>query len=268
MNFLPDDARTAGHQDTQREPCQLVVPAPRADQPLTLKILKDHLRFADPAIREVLQRHPSSQGNEYLKCLSQADVAVCAAHDAGDSVLIGVRHFVAQHWGKCDLPAIKRAQDWLVAEHGLTRDQSEVITLSDLLKKLNPQKRRSGRPRTTEKDSATKVIGALNRHHGYDNGSVTNLTPATNRGLQKAYGLSSNALSRFLKDRFRNETEPTARYKAACRVAAKLGALLKLWNRDFPGHNALLHDEEGEEETRTQGRRAGRTPGSRRDEDD
>src|SRR5262249_46884773 len=45
-------------------------------------------------------------------------------------------------------------------------------------------KRRVGRPKKDEKDSAAVVIAALCRHHGYqEDGSVANYEPATNRGL-------------------------------------------------------------------------------------
>jgi hypothetical protein len=78
----------------------------------------------------------TTQGYDYWRRLSQAHVAVCQAHDAGDALLIGVRHFVAQGWGSFDLHALNRVADWLVAEHGLTREQADSIALPELLGKL------------------------------------------------------------------------------------------------------------------------------------
>src|SRR5579871_95860 len=64
---------------------------------------------------------------------------------------------------------------------------------------MQPAKR-TGRRKKTEKDSASLVVAALNKWHGNEGGSVTNHEHATNRGLGEKFGLSKNALSRFLKD--------------------------------------------------------------------
>ena len=78
----------------------------------------------------------TSQGYDYWRRLSRAHAAMCQAHDAGDTVLTGVRHFVTQRWGGFDQQALHRLADWLVAEHGLTREEAEGITLPELLVKL------------------------------------------------------------------------------------------------------------------------------------
>jgi hypothetical protein len=114
--------------------------------------------------------------------------------------------------------------------------------------KVAPTKRRGGRPKKTEKDSATKVVAALSAHHGYESGSVTNYVPATNRGLAERFGVSKNALTRFLKDRFPNEEYPFKKYKVACRNKT-IGTFLALWNGELPGHHAdLMSHESGSEE--------------------
>ena len=108
--------------------------------------------------------------------------------------------------------------------------------------------RRTGRPKKIEKDSATLVVAALSKWHGYEGGSVTNPEPATNRGLADGYGLSPNALSRFLKDRFPEEKNPHKKYDAACRNGT-IGTLLALWNREPPSRHAdLLPHESGRED--------------------
>jgi hypothetical protein len=91
-----------------------------------------------PAQGQLLQENP--EGYAYWKRLSQANVAVCQALDAGDPVLIGVRHWVAERWGSYDLPALNRAVEWLVADYGMTLQQAENITLPDLLTKKRFQK--------------------------------------------------------------------------------------------------------------------------------
>jgi hypothetical protein len=100
-------------------------------------------------------------------------------------------------------------------------------------------KRRVGRPTKSEKDSATKVLAALTAHHGYESGSVTEHAPASNRGLAAQFGLSPNALSRFLRSRFPHEHKPHKKYVAACHNGT-IGSLLMLWNRELPGHLANL----------------------------
>jgi hypothetical protein len=107
-----------------------------------------------------------------------------------------------------------------------------------------PNKRPTGRPKKTEKDSATKVVAALAKHHGFEeNGSVTNYEPASNRGLAEAYGLSPNALSRFLSAKFVKDGHK--QYKIACRND-KIGAMLALWRGELPGRLAdLLPEESG-----------------------
>ena len=100
-------------------------------------------------------------------------------------------------------------------------------------------RRRTGRPKKTEKDSATKVIAALSRHHGYqEGGSAMNHDPATNRGLADDFELSENALSRFLKGH-----GGYTKYKAACRNGT-IDTLLALWNRECAARLAALLREE------------------------
>jgi hypothetical protein len=94
--------------------------------------------------------------------------------------------------------------------------------------------KRTGRPKNTEKDSASKVIAALNVHHGYEGGSVTNYEPAKNRQLA---GVSKNALSRFLADKLGNGGHK--KYVAACQNAS-IGTLLRLWNGETPDRHAEL----------------------------
>ncbi|MBI1913227.1 MAG: hypothetical protein HYS12_00460 [Planctomycetes bacterium] len=113
-------------------------------------------------------------------------------------------------------------------------------------------KRRPGRPKKTEKDSATFVVAALNKWHGYEGGCVTNYEPASNRGLadlfnkgskHKDYRLSENALSRFLKERFPGEEKPHKKYKVACHTET-IDTLLALWNRELPARHAELRDDD------------------------
>jgi hypothetical protein len=121
--------------------------------------------------------------------------------------------------------------------------------------------RRGGRPRKKEKDGDLKTLAALNIHHGYDNGVVGNLTPATNRDLV-SLGASSAALTRFLKKKL--PENPSASYRAACR-SKRIASLLQFWNGEMPTRNATLGNEEPPEETSGNGHRRGRQPGSHND---
>jgi hypothetical protein len=107
-----------------------------SDQPLTLRTLKDAFQAAGlrPARVQLLQQ--TAEGYDYWRRLSRAYVAVCREYDAGGSLLICVRHFVTQRWGSCDLIALSRVIDWLVAEHELTPEQAESITLAEIVGKL------------------------------------------------------------------------------------------------------------------------------------
>jgi hypothetical protein len=133
------------------------------------------------------------------------------------------------------LQQVGRLEDWLASagrEHQKGGGQ-------------RPGKRRTGRPKKTEKDSETLVVAALSKWHGYEGGSVTNYEPATNRGLADKFHLSPNALSRFLKKKFSKEKDPHRRYVTACHNET-IGALLTLWNREMPGRHAdLLPPESG-----------------------
>jgi hypothetical protein len=111
-------------------------------------------------------------------------------------------------------------------------------------------RRKTGRPKKEEKDSATKVVAALSAHHGYGEGmSVTNREPATNRGLRQ-YGVSGNALSRFLNAKLGEGGH--RKYKAACRTG-RIGVLLSVWRGETPSrlldlqpHESGREDDQGD----------------------
>jgi hypothetical protein len=160
----PPTQQSERAEQIRNELGQVVVPAFRID-PLTLQTLKDHLIFVEmpSAARAALVNscttaaegfmpddvlaslREASQANcRYWKLLVQASAAVCAAQDAGDPTLLGVRYYVAERWGECNLDGLARAVDWLVAVHGLTKEQAEDIALPDFLGKLR------GRPRPVD----------------------------------------------------------------------------------------------------------------------
>lgn len=103
-------------------------------------------------------------------------------------------------------------------------------------------RRKTGRPKKSEKDSETKVVAALSKHHGYEpGGSVSNYEPAKNRDLAKEFDLSGNALSRFLTDKLGPGGGKT--YKNRC-SQGKIGALLVIWNRELPSRDPPIRDDE------------------------
>jgi predicted transcriptional regulator len=129
----------------KRKPKTAKPPAPTSPQQpagpaeLTLRSLRDQLRLLalHPSNISLLQ-NSSPEGYVLWKHLSRADVAVCQAQDAHDPTLIGVRHYVTQRFGGCDLNALGRVVDWLVAEHGMTADEAEALPLADVLTRLRP----------------------------------------------------------------------------------------------------------------------------------
>jgi hypothetical protein len=131
----------------------------------------------------------------------------------------------------------------------VTPDTARLLGKSETNKASPPAKRRTGRPKKAEKDSATRVVAALNVHHGYQNGVVANYDPATNRRLAAVVnarlrpgdrGLSDNALTRFLSDRLDGGYKE---YEAACRTG-RIGTFLALWNRELPSRLARLRSHE------------------------
>jgi hypothetical protein len=105
----------------------------------TLQTLLDHFILAD-VHRDGLvpQLQATPEGFRYWRQLSDASVLICRAHDAGDPVLAGVRHFLRERWGGIDRAVLDRAIDWLAVEHGLTREQALALPLADLLARLRP----------------------------------------------------------------------------------------------------------------------------------
>jgi hypothetical protein len=113
-----------------------------------------------------------------------------------------------------------------------------------VLSALRLTRKRTGKRPKTEKDSDAVTLSALCKWHGYDEGSVTNPTPARNLDLKnKPYNLASNALTRFLKKHggFPN-------YKAHC-AKGRIGFLLKSWRGELiDRHPELLPHESGRPE--------------------
>ena len=81
------------------------------------------------------------------------------------------------------------------------------------------------------------MFEALNLHHGYEKGSVTNYEPASNRELAEMwnkrrktadYKLASKRALRFLTDHGGSK-----QYTIACHNET-IGSLLARWNREFP----------------------------------
>jgi hypothetical protein len=115
-----------------------------------------------------------------------------------------------------------------------------------------------------------QTLAALTAWHGYDNGSVINREPATNRGLAEKYELTENALCKFLKTKGLD----AKRYAALC-ARGELGARLMLWNGELPSRLRLpddLPDTNGQSDddphrVKRGQRRLGRTPGSSRRDD-
>jgi hypothetical protein len=101
--------------------------------PLTLRTLKDSLTLANLHPAQIRQLQETQEGWDYWRRLSQAHAAVANADEAGDSALMGCRHFLVERFGGYTVEAVNRARDWLVAEQSMTREQAEALPLADLL---------------------------------------------------------------------------------------------------------------------------------------
>jgi hypothetical protein len=135
---------------------------PAALTALTLSTLKDSLRLDDVYRNGLVpQLQTTLEGSAYWRQLSDAHVAVAQAQDAGDPVLIGVRHFVARRFGGCDLDALQGVTDWLVAEHRLTLDQANAVILSELLDLLRTDHLPKGVPQKENPDDQPPGEGSV-----------------------------------------------------------------------------------------------------------
>jgi len=89
-----------------------------------------------------------------------------------------------------------------------------------------PQKRS-----TVKGEARAKIIGGLNTHHEYDNGSCTNLTPIQVGEFARKINVSKSSVSAFLKAEF---DEPGySKYKIACKNAEILGQSLRILNGEL-----------------------------------
>jgi hypothetical protein len=70
---------------------------------------------------------------------------------------------------------------------------------------------------------------ALTQHHKYADGSCLNLNPIGNNELARIAKVSESTASEFFKSQFQRH----AKYRAICRDASQLVAVLKLLNGEF-----------------------------------
>lgn len=90
--------------------------------------------------------------------------------------------------------------------------------------------------RSTEKNEAqVKLIAALTRHHGYENGSCSNFEPIASNELARQAHVAKSTASTFFKNEFDNHRA----YKNACMNRTKLVAMLKLLNNEYRPHHLL-----------------------------
>jgi hypothetical protein len=107
------------------------------DSAPTLQNLLDHFILADVhRDGRVPQLQATPEGYRYWRQLSDASVLICRAHDAGDPVLAGIHYCFRERWDGLDRATVDHAVNWLVAEHGLTREQALALPLAELLARL------------------------------------------------------------------------------------------------------------------------------------
>jgi len=93
---------------------------------------------------------------------------------------------------------------------------------------------RKAKRSTVKGEARAKIIAGLNEHHGYDNGSCTNLTPIQVGDFATKTNVSKSSVSVFLKAEFAESNEPGyTKYKIACQDTGTLGQSLKILNGEL-----------------------------------
>lgn len=102
---------------------------------------------------------------------------------------------------------------------------------------------------TAKGDAREKIIGALNKHHKYAEGSCLNLEPIGNNELARLAVVSESTASAFFKNEFnRGERGGFAKYRVICRDAGRLADSLKALNGEFSPHDLYGRRPAGEDE--------------------
>jgi hypothetical protein len=120
----------------------------------------------------------------HYRRLSLAHCAVCAAldPDTGDPALPAVCRLLVERWG--DIPAVyDHTLNWLVTDHGLTREQALALPLPELLARLRAGQRSS----TREPDTPLPWAG-----DDWDE-----LMPQTRRLLRHMHGRERDEIAHF-----------------------------------------------------------------------
>lgn len=127
---------------------------------------------------------------------------------------------------------------------------AEPVVETPRAKGVTVNGKRIGRRKKTERTLPQIVLLALLDWHGWDNGTVTNDKPTTDRKLaahvkaksRDGLTISENALGRFLKGQAEGRHSGLAIYKRACNEGT-IGALLARWlNEPSQRRKLLAHD--------------------------
>ena len=112
-----------------------------------------------------------------------------------------------------------------------------LTTINESLAKAakpSSKKPRSRRVLGNTIDSDIVFIGALNKHHIYENDNCHNFEPIGCRELAKKTEVATSTASRF----FKKEFESYKKYKISCKNG-KISQSLKLLNKDVAPHLLL-----------------------------
>jgi hypothetical protein len=98
--------------------------------------------------------------------------------------------------------------------------------------------------RTTEKgEGRLKIISALTKHHGYEDGSVMHSEPISLRELARQANIAVSTASTFFKKQFKGHDQ----YQALCRRSIpELGVALKLLRGEVSPHHLYGRNPPGE----------------------
>lgn len=202
------------------------------------KRLVTELNQSFPAARSTIEAAELELRRTRDAIVRLGDIVAQTAHEASVEMVLALNR---ELYG-VEFVDRGNVKNWPDVREVIAEIQLEETKAKLLRDSAKPSKRRTGRPKKTERDSATKLIAALTAHHGYEeDGGLANYEPATNRGLADKYNLSKNALSRFLTEKLGKAGHK--RYKIACQNK-EIGTLLSLWRGELPGRLTDLRPEE------------------------
>lgn len=131
---------------------------------------------------------------------------------------------------------LERFESWLCESLRVNRSFSNSKSSSESSsvssEKVSDRLEKPKRPRTNANQPSganLRLIAALTKHHGYENGSVVTYEPIGCNKLGSLAGVSGKAASNFFKKHFKNHNA----YRQLCSQRENLVSALKLLNGEY-----------------------------------